>query len=127
MRQELQVPQSSVWRILHKRLRTKGYWLQLLRVLNTQDHNLHFQFCVDFQQWLEENCFAEKLIFSDEVMFHVCGKVNHHKVRNWGMENPHATVEHIRELPKVNVSSAVSSCKVYGPFFFAESIAITET
>jgi len=119
--QELQMPQSSVWRILHKCLRIRGYRLQLLQVLNPQDHNLHFHFCMDIQQWLEEDRFAEKLVFSDEVTFHVCGKVNHHNVRIWGMENPHATMEHICDKPKVNVFCTISSCKVYGPFFFAEA------
>jgi hypothetical protein len=36
---------------------------QLLQALNPQHQNLHFQFCVDFQQRLEEDGFAEKLIF----------------------------------------------------------------
>ena len=75
---------SSVWRILRKRLCVKGYRLQLLRALNPQDHNLRFHFCVDFQQWLEEDGFAEKLVFTDEATFHVCGKVNRHNVRIWG-------------------------------------------
>ena len=52
---ELQMPQSSVWRILRKRLRAKGYGLQLLQALNTQDHSLRFYICVDFQQRLEED------------------------------------------------------------------------
>ena len=46
--------------------------------------------------------------------------VNRHNVRIWGRENPHATIEYVRDSPKVNVFCAVSSCKVYGPFFFAE-------
>jgi hypothetical protein len=105
----------------------KGYWLQPLQVLNPQNHNLCFQFCVDFQQRLEEDRFSQKLIFSDEVTFHVYGKVNRHNVRIWGTENSHATVEHICDSPKVNVFFAVSSCKVYGSFFFAEPTVITET
>jgi hypothetical protein len=56
---ELQVPQSSVWRILREHLREKGYRLQLLQALNAQDHNLRFQFCVCLQQPLEEDGFAE--------------------------------------------------------------------
>jgi len=64
--------QSSVWRILRKRLHVRGYWLQLLQALNPQDHNLRFHFCVDFQRRLEEEGFAEKLVFSDEATFHVC-------------------------------------------------------
>ena len=70
--QEFQIPQSSVWRILRKRLRMKGYWLQLLQALNPQDHNLRLGFCLDFQQQLLEEGFAEKLVFSEEATFHVC-------------------------------------------------------
>jgi len=76
---------------------------------------------MDFQQQLEEDRFAEKVAFSDVATFHVCGKVNHHNIHIWGTENPHAMMEHIRDLPNVNVFCAVSSCKVYGPFFFAEA------
>jgi len=46
--------------------------------------------------------------------------MNRHNIRIWRTENPRATMEHVRDLPKVNVFCAVSSCKVYGPFFFAE-------
>jgi hypothetical protein len=88
------MPQSSVWRILRKRLRAKGYRLQLLQALNPQDHKLRFHFCVGFRQRLEEDGFAEKLVFSDEATFHVCGKVISHNVRIWGKENPHAMVKH---------------------------------
>jgi hypothetical protein len=56
-----------------------------------------------FQQRLEEDGFAEKLVFSDEATFHVRGKENRHSVRIWVTENPHATVEHVRDSPKVNV------------------------
>ena len=69
---ELQMLQSSVWRILHKHLRVRGYWLQLLQALNHQDHNLRFHFCVDFQHRLEEDGFAMKLVFSDRATFHMC-------------------------------------------------------
>ena len=116
---ELHMPQSNVWRILCKHLHVKGYWLQLLQALNAQDHNLRLHFCLDFQQQLLEDGFAEKLVSSDEATFHVCGKVNRHNIRIWGTENPHAMMEHFRNLPKVNVFCAVSSYKVYRPFFFA--------
>jgi hypothetical protein len=76
------------------------------------NHNLCFQFCMNFQQRLEEDKFAEKPVFSDEVTFYVCSKVNHHNVHIWGTENSHGTVEHICDSPKVNVFFAVSSCKV---------------
>ena len=86
------MPQSSVWHILHKRLHVKGYRLQLLQALSPQDHSLLLDFCVDFQQQLEEDGSAEKLVLSDEATFHVCGKVNRHNIHIWGTENPHATM-----------------------------------
>jgi dolichyl-phosphate-mannose--protein O-mannosyl transferase len=52
----------------------------------------------------------------------VCGKMNRQNVRIWGTENPHATMEHVRDPPKVNVFFAVSYCKVYGPFFLFGAI-----
>jgi len=64
--------------------------------------------------------FLEKVQFSDEATFHVSGAVNCRNVRIWGSENPHAYVGHKRGSPKVNVFCAISSHKVYGPFFFAE-------
>jgi hypothetical protein len=73
---ELWLPQSSVWHILRKGIHAKGYQLQLLQALNPQDRNVHFQFYADFQQRLEEDGFAEKLVFSDEATFRVYGKVN---------------------------------------------------
>ena len=61
----------------------------------------------------------KKVQFSDEATFHVSGAVNHRNVRIWGSENPHAYVEHQRDSPKVSVFCAISSQKVYSPFFFA--------
>jgi hypothetical protein len=60
---------SSVW----CSLRTKRYRLPLLQALNPQDHIIRFHFCVDFQQRLEEDEFAKKLVFSEEATFHVWG------------------------------------------------------
>jgi hypothetical protein len=99
------MPQTRVWRILRKRLRVQGYRLQLL---NAQDHHLRLNFCVDFQQRLKEDVFAEKLVFSDEVTFHVCGKVNRHNVRICGTETPHTT-EQVRDSPIVPFPPAKST------------------
>jgi hypothetical protein len=53
--------------------------------------------------------FLRRLVFSDEATFHLSGKVNRHNVRIWGTESPHATVQHERDFPKVNVFCAISS------------------
>jgi len=58
------------------------------------------------------------LFFSEEATFHESGKVNRHNVKIWALEQLHATVEHRRDSPKINVFCAKSMKKVYGPFFF---------
>jgi hypothetical protein len=58
--------------------------------------------------------------FSDKVTFHVSDVVSRRNVSIWGSEYPHAYVEDQHDSTKVNVFCAVSSQKVYGPFFFAE-------
>jgi hypothetical protein len=73
---------------------------------------------VVFQQQLEKDWFSEKPVFSNDATFHVCGKVNNRNLRNGGKEHPHAVVEHIRDLPKVNafvpgVSYLQSLCAVF--------------
>ena len=79
------------------------------------------KFCVGMQEKLEED-FKGCLVFSDEVTFHMNGKVNRHNVRIWGEENPHATIEHERVSPKVNVFCAISTNHVHGPFFFERNV-----
>jgi hypothetical protein len=64
--------------------------------------------------------FLERGHFSDKATFHVSGTVNCCNVRIWLSESPHAYVEHHRDSPKVSEFCAISSQKVYGPFFFAE-------
>lgn len=71
---------------------------------------------------MEEDGFAEKLDFSDEATFHVCGRVNRHSLRILGTEHSHASVKHVHYSPEVAVFCAVSPLKVHGSFFFVEPI-----
>ena len=50
----------------------------------------------------EDNNFLTKVAFSDELTFHVCGKVNTHNVQIWGSTNPQIVREAIRDSLKVN-------------------------
>jgi hypothetical protein len=59
-------------------------------------------------------------MFSDEATFHVSGKINKQNVHIWGSEHPHATVEHIRDSPKVNVWCGLLHDCLIRPFFFAK-------
>ncbi|KAJ4439385.1 hypothetical protein ANN_07507 [Periplaneta americana] len=68
----------------------------------------------------DDNNFLNKVAFSNESTFHVCGKVNTHNVRIWGSTNPHMVREVIRGIPKVNVWCCVMVDRIIGPFIFAE-------
>ena len=74
------------------------------------------------QEKLEDDEFNKRPVFSDEVTFHTNGKVNRHNVRIWGEENPHATTEHERDSPKLNVFCAILKNHVHGPFFFEGNV-----
>ena len=100
---ETQIPKSSVWRIVRKRLQMRPYKLQFIQALKADDKRKRIQFFIDMQQELEEDKFDKKLFFSDEVTFHTSGKVNKQNVRIWGLENPHESLEQVRDSPKVNV------------------------
>ena len=117
---ELNIPQQTVWKILRKRLKMKPYRLQLLQAITPEDKVKRLEFCIQLQQRLEDDGFDGRLVFSDEATFFTNGKVNKHNVRIWGTENPRVVEQHIRDSPKVSVFCAVTSSKIYGPFFFAE-------
>ena len=61
-------------------------------------------------------------MFSDEATFYTNGKVNRHNVRIWGEENPHVTIEHDRDSPKMNVFCVISKKHLHSPFFFEGNV-----
>ncbi|PSN55646.1 hypothetical protein C0J52_21820, partial [Blattella germanica] len=77
-------PQKSTHRA--RRLRFKPYRLQVLQALRPADYITRDEFCIDFQNKLEDDNdnFAARLVFSDECTFHLNGEVvNRHNVRVW--------------------------------------------
>ena len=96
----------------------KPHRFQVVQVITAADKPKHKQFCVDMQEKLEEYKFNKRLVYSNEATFYTNGKVNRHNVRIWGKENLHATIEHERDSPKVDLFCAISKNHVHGPFFF---------
>ena len=112
---------TTAWGVLRKRSVLKPYRMQMVQQLPDEDHRRRLDFYLQLQDLMSsDDHFLEKVQFSDEATFHVSGAVNRFNVRIWGSENPHACVEHQRDSHKDNVFCAISSRKVYGPFFFAE-------
>jgi len=93
-----------------------------VQALSYGDKEKRHEVCVAmFEKLKNVDDYPNKIVFGDKATSHLSGKVNCHNVRIWATENPHETVEHVRDSPNLNVFCAVSSVKVYGPFFFAES------
>lgn len=118
---DLAIPRSSIHRILHNRLHMFPYKIQMLQELEDRDPAARTWFA----NWCMENIqsdrsFLHRIIFSDECVFHVDGKVNKHNVRIWGTENPHAYREVARNSDKVTVWCAMSVNGVIGPYYFDE-------
>jgi len=61
-------------------------------------------------------------LFSDEAIFHTCGKGNRHNCHIWADEKPPTFLEWERDTPKVKIWLGMTQSKVYGPFFFAEAM-----
>ena len=97
---KLKVPQSTVSKILRKRLRLLPYKLQLVQKLHPEDKETRHAFCGNLQELMENDDLLARIIFSDEATFHLRGKVNGYNVRIRGSENPHATLEVEHDSPK---------------------------
>ncbi|GFS76800.1 DUF4817 domain-containing protein [Trichonephila clavipes] len=91
------LPQSTLWTVLRKKLHFKPYKLKTVQALNHSDELQHLNYCLYMDEAMQNHFFNHHL-FSDEATFHLSGKVNRHIEQIWGTENPHACVEHLKEM-----------------------------
>ena len=96
---ELQMPSTTVWRVVRIHLHMIPYKLHLLQNLKGTDKSAREGFCTQMQLMLEEDGFDDRLVFSDEAAFRVTGKVNKHNTLIRGTEHPHAIQDHVRDSP----------------------------
>ena len=75
---QLELPRSTVHKVLHKNLRLYAYKMQMLQALQPNDMPRQKEFAVNKLQRISEDC------FSNEATFHVSEKLNKHNVRIWG-------------------------------------------
>jgi hypothetical protein len=71
--------------------------MRLAQALTPADRVKRRGFCEEMQLKLEEDGFVERLASSDEVTFHISGKVDGYNV--WGTAQSHAQTEHQRDSP----------------------------
>ena len=95
----------------------------MLQAPKPEDKNRRLQFA----EWAlncaaEEPQFLSTLMFSDEAIFHVDGRVNKQNCRILACENPRICHEQPLHSEKVVVWIALSHRGVLGPFFFDASV-----
>jgi hypothetical protein len=71
-----------------------------------------------------DETFGDYLVFSNEINFYLSRKAKKKNVLILGTEQPHVTVQVIRDSSKVNVFCAVSKTKVYSPFFGEATVSV---
>ena len=96
--------QSTTWRLLRKCLYLISYKLSMLQKLNEADQVTYQHLCAEMLSRIgADETFLDNPIFSDESLFHIRGKVNNQNCTIWGSENPHETLHHECDSPKVSV------------------------
>lgn len=119
--QQLDLSPTSVWRILKEDLALKPYKIQLTQFLKPTDHSERRTF-VDWvlKKKAADPYFCQKIIFSDEAIFHLNGFVNKQNCRIWASDNPREIKEQITHPQRVVVWCGLSSEGVIGPYFFED-------
>lgn len=118
---QLNLPKSTVYTVMRKRLRLHAYKIQIRQQIKPTDRPKRTDFAALMLNEIDDNPnFIKQVLFSDEATFHTNGVVNRHNCRIWGALQPNIIQEHVRDSPKVNVWCGLLHDQVVGPFFFAE-------
>lgn len=113
----LNLPRTSLQRILKKDLHLHPYKIQLVQKLKDTDtiHRLNFA-----NEMLNRFTSFNNVLFSDEAHFHINGHVNKQNCRYWSCENPNRKHQKPLHSPKVTVWAALSAHGIIGPYFFED-------
>ncbi|XP_046668647.1 uncharacterized protein LOC124359719 [Homalodisca vitripennis] len=96
----LNIPRTSIQRILKQDLKLHPYKIQLVQALKETDYPLRLNYA---NKMLRSFRNFNKIIFSDEAHFHVDGYVNKQNCRYWSAENPREKHQRCLHAPKVTV------------------------
>ena len=119
---QLDMPYSTVWKILRKLLKFYPYKISRTQQLLQGDAETRLHFSLTFLARMEvEESWPWNILWSDEAHFHLNGTVNTHNCRIWASENSHAFQEIPLHSPKVTVWCGFTSSFIIGPYFFEEN------
>ncbi|GFT87757.1 uncharacterized protein TNCV_4001031 [Trichonephila clavipes] len=117
----LDLPRSTVQKIMRNILRYYPYKLQLVQELLPRDFETRHLFSLQFLARLEVDTECPwNILWTDEAHFHLDGSVNTHNCRIWESDNSHSTLQVPLHSPKVTVWCGFSATFILGPYFFEE-------
>ncbi|GFU99503.1 uncharacterized protein TNCV_4763641 [Trichonephila clavipes] len=117
----LDLPRSTVPKIMRNILLYYLYKLQLVQELLPHDFETRHLFSLQFLARLEVDPeWPWDILWTDESHFHLEGSVNTHNCRIWESDNPHSTLQVPLHSPKVTVWCGFSVSFILGPYFFEE-------
>ncbi|GFU79343.1 uncharacterized protein TNCV_2138661 [Trichonephila clavipes] len=117
----LDLPHSTVQKIMRNILRYHPYKLQFVQELLPHDFETRHLFSLHFLARLEVDPeWPWNILWTDEAHFHLDGSVNTHNCRIWETYNPHYTLRVPLHSPKVTVWCGFSASFILGPYFFEE-------
>ena len=120
MAPESKISKSTTRKVLIEDLKRKPYKIQDYHQLKPAD----YQKRVIFAEWflkLPTNS-SQLIIMSDEAYFYLTESSNKQNNRVWLKERPAIGIERPLHDEKVLVFCAISAAKIYGPYFFSESV-----
>ena len=125
---QLELPPTTVHKVLHKKLRLYAYKVQMLQRLQPNDKPKRKEFADNMLHRIsEDEEFLKRICFSDEATFHVSGKLNKHNVRIWGSEHLHEMRELERDSPKVNVWCGLMCNRCFPQIFLVAQFSLHPT
>ncbi|GFV63819.1 uncharacterized protein TNCV_2278231 [Trichonephila clavipes] len=117
----LDLPRSTVQKIMRNILRYYLYKLQFVQELLPYDFKTRHLFSLQFLARLEVDPeWPWNILWTDKAHFHLDGSVNTHNCRIWETDNPHSTLRVPLHSPKVRVWCGFSASFILGPYFFEE-------
>lgn len=115
---QLNLSRTSVHRIL-KDQKMHPYHLRILHELLDEDLAARRAFSEEILEVIEHSeHFLDKLLFSDEAVFHLTGAVNRQNCVYWSSDNPSFTTTKPLQSPKIVVWMGVWSGGLIGPYVF---------
>ena len=114
------VSPTLIYHVLHDDMHLKPYKYQTWHKLEVHDHEPRLKFA----QWFLAKPPATKsiFIFSDEAYFSLTLPLNKQNNRTWADSNPYNGIELPLHDEKVLVWCAISAERIFGPYFFSESV-----